>query len=927
MEKPLSDGVLTFLLTDIEGSVPRWEAAPAAMRRVLRRHDEIMRQEILCRGGHVFRTAGDSFHAAFALPAMAIAAAVAAQRALLSEDFSAVGSLRVRMAIHSGPVESRDGDYYGAGINQAARLLAVSHGGQILISGTSSRLLGNELPESVRLTDLGRYYLRNSEAPEQLFQAAADDLPGDFPAIASVGRPPNNIVSGTTSFVGRETERAEIKRAFGQARLVTLLGNGGAGKTRLANEAALELMPRFPEGVWFIDLASVEDPNLVPDKVATAIGARSSTDQGGAASVARTLRDGTTLLIFDNCEHLLTAAADLADYILSRCPSVSILATSRHPLAIPGEHIIPISNLNVSGDGSLSPEAALASPAVKLFVDRAEASAHFALTESNVKWVVDVCRQLDGIPLAIELAAPQLRSVKLEKLSGLLRESFAVTSKLRTTPDRHRTLASTFEWSYRLLTAQERLLLQRLSVFASGCNADGAVAVCGWGALAAADVRPLLPDLADKSLVVIDLSGVEERFRLLETTRRYALEKLREQGDEREARRRLSVHLAQSFYGATIAWSSVATDAWKERYGPELDNTRMSLEWAFGPDGDRRLGIELVSVTLRLWDEFGLLPERQKWFDLALTAAHPELPPDVLARLYIGNSSLKAAADPRAFGKANRAIDLLRTLPVSLDLGEALAKAGASLLSPDNVEAARGYLSEAHEILLSFGATKQLASCLRSLCAMHFFQGDFPAARQFAMEAESVCRKIGDAAGLDANRVNLADVDFASGDADGAIRSAREILRRGAAGPRLLALCQANLTSYLICTDNLDEAEASAIKALDEGRALSWAAAVARSLSHLALVRALHGDRESAAQVVGYVESRASDWLETNEPIERILLARLKKELSAGLAPDRLELLRRVGAGCSEDEACSLAVGAIPPLHGSMAGTAADHPA
>lgn len=915
MSEALKDGVLTFLLTDIEGSTNLWESLPGQMRQAVRRHDQIMRRVMGSCGGHVFRTAGDSFHGVFALPAQALAAAVAAQRDLAKEDFSGVGSLRVRMAIHTGPVESRDGDYYGQGINQAARILAVTHGGQVLVSGTAERVTGNELPPGAQLLDLGYHYLRDFQSPERLLQVAAADLRLDFPALRSGGRPPNNVVAGTTTFVGRAEELADIESAFDHARLVTLLGNGGAGKTRLSIESALRLMPRFPDGVWFVDFSTLENPSLVADKTAAVIGAASSSEQASAESISRTLRNKTALLIFDNCEHILAATADLANYVLALCPTVAILATSRQPLAIPAEHVIPIRNLDVGHGDILDAEAILASPAIRLFVDRAKAAAGFTLTSAHARSVVDICRRLDGIPLAIELAAPQLRTVKLDTLAALLRDSFGVQSRMRTTPARHRTLASTFDWSYRLLGRQEQLLLQRLGVFASGCGALGAAEVCGFGELAGVDVGTLLPDLVDKSLVVADLTGPETRFRLLETTRRYALDKLAAGGHEAEARKRLAIHVTNTLTEATRIWPTLATATWKERYGPELDNARACLEWVFGPEGDPERAVTLVSVTLRLWDEYGLLPERQKWFGKALAAAPPSLAPEILGRLFMGNTSLKGAADPLAFGMAAKAIDLLRTRPVSLELGEAVAKAGSSLLLPNNVAAARPYLTEAREILLQFGPTKQLASCLRSLGAMSAFERDFSEARRFTMEAESICRKIGDIIGVETNRINMAETDFASGDSATAIASAREILRRGAAGPRLLALCESNLSIYLICTNDLIGGEASAIKALKECRALAWAAQSAIAIGNLALIKALNGDCVTAAQLLGFIESRFPDWHESREPVERVLLDRLMQRLTTSLSPDRLALLRRIGAGCSDDEACELAIGAVTARH------------
>lgn len=905
---PLADGVLTFVLTDIEGSVSRWEATPTAMREAVRQHDDILWRELSGLGAHVFRTAGDSFHAAFAVPSAGMAAAVAALRALMKEDFSGVGGLPVRIAVHAGPVESRDGDYFGRGINQAARLLSITAGNQILVTGATARMVANELGGATSLRDLGSHFLRDSTDPERIYQVVAPDLPGEFPPIKSAGKPPNNLTSGTNSFVGRDRELAEIERALTKARLLTLIGNGGAGKTRLASEAAEQLAPRFPDGLWFIDFSGIDDPALAADKAATVVGARASTDQSGAASVVAALMDRTALLIFDNCEHVIDAAANLAEQVLRRCGQVAIIATSRQPLAVPAEHLIHVGNLAVPGGFVTDSTIALESPAIRLLADRASAISAFQLTDDNATAVVDICRQLDGIPLAIELAAPQLRLVKPTRLAELLRASLPLQSPLRTTPGRHRTLTATLDWSYRLLREEERLLLLRLSVFASGWTIETATAVCGWGPVRPDLVQDLLRDLCDKSLVVADLAPAEPRFRLLETTRHYALKRLANEGEADAARQRLARCMLDVLTEANEQWPRAPTEAWVERYGPELDNVRAALDWAFAAPGDPATAVRIVSCSLRLWDENGLFPERQRWFDRALSAAPDDLPFDVRARLHLGKTSLSAAADPSGFGVAEKAIRLMRACPPSLDLGEALSKAGAAILTPTTIKDAWPYLSEAYEVLKPFGATKQLASCLRSLCAMRFFESDLGGARGFAMEAESVSRKIGDSLGLITNRINLAEIDFADGDIPSAIATSREVLRSGKGGPRVLAVCQANLASYLLRTNDIDGAREAAVKALGRARALSWQAETLRALGHLALIASLGGDGESAAQLLGYVEGTTGDVLATKEPIERPLHERLVSDLGKRLPPEKLALLRRVGASCSEEEAAELAL-------------------
>jgi predicted ATPase/class 3 adenylate cyclase len=905
---PLNDGVLTFLFTDIEGSVRKWEAAPAAMREALRRHDDIFRREISARGGHIFRTVGDAFHAAFALPSIATDAAIACLTALAREDFSEVKGLNVRVAIHAGPVESRDGDYFGQGINRTARLLSLAHGGQALLSGTVARMIEGELPPGATLLDLGSHFLRDRADAERIFQIQTRELQSVFPPLRSPGKPPNNLPRGATSFVGREREMLEVEAVLDRARLLTLIGNGGAGKTRLAIEAAVRLAPRFPDGLWFVDFSGVDEPLVVPEKVATVVGARSTPNQSGTASLVSALYDKTALLIFDNCEHLLGATSDLAHQILQACPGVSVLATSRQALALGAEHLLRLSNLEPPQEANLTAASALRYPAVQLFVDRAGATSRFELDDENAAWVADICRRLDGIPLAIELAAPQLRLERPERLAELLRESFELHSPFRTTPDRHHTLTTTLDWSYRLLREDERLLFERLGVFASGCTMATAISVCGGEGVPAERVPSLVAELVDKSLVVADLGGPVSRFRLLETTRSYIAERARQRGDNNATRKRFALALAAILAESYEAWPRSRTEAWIEKYAPELDNVRACLDWAYGPGGDPRIVAELTSFSLRLWDELGLLPERQRWFERAVSVAPPDLAPEMLARIYLGRTSLSAAADPSRFGMADRAIALLREGPVGIDLGDALAKAGAALLTPSTVDAARPYLAEALAILTKLGPTKQLGACLRSLCAVQFFQADFPGARQYGLESESVCRKIGDTYGLISNRINLAEVDFASGDVAHAISTAQRVLKEGKGTATLLAVCQANLTSYLLSADQIDAARPVAAEALSRARALAWPEAVARALEHLALIGLLDGYADDAAQLLGFVEHCSDDWAKTQQPIEKILHDRLVGEIGRRVPPDRLDTLLRVGASWSEDEASEVAI-------------------
>src|SRR5829696_5978685 len=416
----LPSGVLAFLITDIEGSTQRWEAWPEAMRVAMARHDHLVREALLRAGGHVFRTAGDAFYAAFVSPSDAIAAALAAQQALGGEDFSDVGGIKVRMAIHAGPAESRDNDYFGQGMNCCARLLGIAYGGQILISAAAADMTHGELPPQASLLDLGQHRLKDLAGAEQVYQLVAPGLTARFPTLRSLDAKVHNLPRAVTSFVPREGDVAEVRARLAKYRIVTLVGSGGSGKTRLAIEVGAALLEEYPDGVWIAELAPLEDPLLVAETVCSTIGVPVQGSRSATDSAAGYLRQKKALLILDNCEHLVEAAARLAEQLVLACPSLLLLATSREPLGIDGESTYRVPSLSFpSRTEGITAAEALGYGAVRLFVERATATVDgFSLSDANAPAVANICKHLDGIPMAIELAVPQLRMMPAQGLAA-----------------------------------------------------------------------------------------------------------------------------------------------------------------------------------------------------------------------------------------------------------------------------------------------------------------------------------------------------------------------------------------------------------------------------------------------------------------------------------------------------------------------------
>ncbi len=904
MGKPLPSGVVVFLLTDVEGSTERWEKSPEPMRLAVARPDQILRHEIVHRAGHVFRTAGDAFFAAFASPAEAIAAALAAQLALASEDFSSIGGLSVRMAVHAGPVEARDGDYFGPGINRCARLLAVAYGGQILISGGAAEMASGYLPPQSSLMDLGLHRLKNIPEPEGIHQLVAPGLRWKFPSLPTLASTVHNLPQQLTSFVGCKHDLAEIMSRFERYRLVTLIGAGGSGKTRMALEIASRFLARSLDGLWFVELAPLEDPRLVAEAVCSTIGVPVAGSRSATESAVGYLCRKKALLVLDNCEHLVGAVAPLVDALLRGCPSLLVLATSRERLGVQGESPLRVSSLGVPPpSASLTAEAALEHDAVRLFTERAGTMIEgFAVTDANAATIANICRQLDGIPLAIELVVPQLRMLRPQGLADHLRDRLLAVKGDRTALPRHQTLRSLFDWSYNLLSDDERRLFRRLSVFAGGWSLEAAATVTAGLQGSADDGFELLSELTDKSLVVADLGRDEPRYNYLRPVREYAFGKLRESG-ERGLRRRLAAYILQTYAEANTSWPTMPTRSWLARYELELDNLRASLDWAFGPDGTTEVGVGLCANAIRIWDELSLFPERERWLSLAFERMEADADTLTVARLWLGRISDSAHGDRTNFDRAMRAAALFKEAGDQLGLGEALAKAGAALQTLESIAEAVPRLQEALEVLKPLGPTKQLASCLRSLGVAQYFVGDFDGARPLIAQSEMVAHGIGDARGLAAVQIASAELEFAAGNHERAISIARSMLDGSDRNRRQMVLGLTNLASYLLAAGQTGEAEQAAHNALAEALALGWRAAVIRALEHLALVAGLCGSMETAARLLGHGVAFYAKDTATREFTELASYDRLSALLASVLPRESVQELMSQGALWSQDRA------------------------
>jgi len=913
--EPLPSGTVTFAFTDIEGSTQRWERDPAAMQDAVRRHDALVRSAIVAHGGHVFKTVGDAFCAAFGRPEAAVAGMLAAQRALAAEDFAAVDGLRVRMALHTGTADERDGDYFGPTVNRVARLLAIGHGGQVLVSGITAGLLRGALPQQTTLRDLGEHRLKDLASPEFVFQVHAPDLSADFPPLRSLGvLSNNNLPRMLSSFLGREDEVAEITELLERHQLVTLVGSGGVGKTRISLQVAANLLDGSGDGVWFIELAPLTSGDYIPTTVAHALGLTLPAAGDPLANLMRALQPKHALLVFDNCEHLIDEAARVISALLRGCPRIKVLASSRQSLGIAGVATYRMPSLalpNATQDGAFRAADAMSYPATALFIERARAAdRRFIAGDDNAAVILDICRRLDGIPLAIELAAARVKILSPRQLRERLDERFRVLAGgSRDVLPRQQTLRALIDWSHDLLDEFERALLRRLSIFVNGFTLEGACAV-GSGDDLELDPFDVLASLVDKSLVLAEPDGDELHYHLLESTRAYALEKLEAAGERELAATRHLQFLRDRY--AAINERLEATGKCAElddAFAREVDDVRAALE--FGLDrGKVAIGATLLVVTgFRAWSTLGLYNEFTTRAESFL-ATLPDDEPLLRARLWSGIAYLTGnlGHNAGALQAGTQAVALARAGRDSKVLVAALVIYAANLIRTRRYDDAATALDEAEALPDTSAAQRLDLIETRTTLIAQLDPGAAVPRHERLLEEH---RSLGNAAMARTAMLNLAEWTHAASQTERAIELVRDMLPacRAAGDRNILVFLMANFAGYLAAADKFSEATTVAREIVrDLAQHEPTAPFLSIALEPLALALAHGGDLARAATLEGYADASLSDQGCEREFTETTTHERLKTLLAERLAPDDLARRLTEGAALSPEAAIALAL-------------------
>jgi predicted ATPase/class 3 adenylate cyclase len=758
--------VATILFKDIEGSTGLWDQSPERMRLALARHDALVRSVVERNRGTLIKFTGDGVYAMFPDSVDALATALEIQLELADPKATGGVALRVRCGLHAGEIERRDNDYFGSAVNRGARIMGAAHGGQVILSQAVVDGIAGRLPDSIDLRDLGSVRLRDLSRPEHVYQALHPRLRQEFPALRSLEAAPNNLPQQTNSFVGREEVLAAVKKLFATTRSLTLLGAGGLGKTRLSLQLAAELIDDYPDGAWFVELAPLSDPRLVAQAVASVLGVVEEAGRPVEEALVRHVKDRRLLLVLDNCEHLVQPCAELAKALLRAGPEVKVLATSRESLRLPGETIFSVPPLVLPPRARPISSATLTEyESVRLFRDRAVAAQPgFEVTEKNAPAIAEICHTLDGIPLALELAAARVRALSVEAIATRLSDRFRLlTSGDRTSPRRQQTLRACIDWSFNLLSTAEQAMLRRLAVFSGGWTLEAAERVGTDAVVDAGEILDLLSHLVDKSLVQVEAD--DGRYRLLETVRQYAEEQLAAAQERDETRSRHLAFFVDFAEEASPHLMGSDQGAWLERLDTERENILFALQWCDRAEGGGELGLRLLCAVRVYWFTrgLGLLGMRV----MAEALGRPGAQERTLLRCKALDAAAWLGYFTGRYGDAQRyeeeGLSIAREIEDRDRVVAALTLLGAVSLANQDRHAARRHLEECLALARELGDILRLEQALTGLAELYRVEGDLDRAEPLYAESLVLNRREGVGSNIAVNLLNLAMVAIGRG--------------------------------------------------------------------------------------------------------------------------------------------------------------------
>jgi predicted ATPase/class 3 adenylate cyclase/DNA-binding CsgD family transcriptional regulator len=921
---PINLGLATLLFTDIEGGVRLWEADRDAMAAASARHDGIVREQVEAWGGQVFKTVSESHRAVFADPVSALSSAVAIQRAVGAEAWPSGLPIRVCMAMHSGACSERDGDYVGPVVNRAARLLDIGHGGQILMTAAAYALLADRLPGGIAFRDLGEQRLRDLGRAERVFQVTGPGLAEGFGVLRSLDDPAlrHNLPSQATSFVGRAVELAELRALVsGGSRLVTIAGPGGIGKSRLALQVAADFLDGTGDGVWLVELAPVAEPELVARTVAAALGVREAPGQPMLDTLVEAIDDRDLLLILDNAEHVLDAVTSLADAIIASCPRACVLVTSREPLGTSGEHVFRVPGLAVPPADLAAPDQLAAFESVQLFAEHAALHRRgFVVDDANAAAVASICVRLDGIPLALELAAARLGSLSASEVDARLDHRFRLlTTGNRTARPRHQTLRALIDWSYDLLSSQERIVFDLLSVFAGGWTLEAAEAVVADGDIAEWQVLDLVAALVGKSLVQAEVIGGSTRYRLLETSRHYAAERLALRaasglGAARVAHRDHYLALVET---ASAHLRGPDEAAWLDRLEAEFDNIRAALAFSIADPDSAEPGLRLATGLKWFCYMRGHSVEVIEAFSALLRRPDARQPTRHLARALTANCHLlnNFSRSPDTPSMAAAAITIARGLGDDLLTCDALCALSWFRLLDGDLPAALAAVDEAVTLGRAAGDPRLLTTALSDRAAFRGEAGDLAAALADHQEVLALARANGDNYVLGTTLLNLGVDQVGARENQAGVAYLREALAVAEAhGYQHLAAGVATSLGFAHLIDgDVASARRPLISVLDTARATGTNTHVHVAILGLALAVGPDGDPAVAATLHGAAERQYERAGQAFDADDLRLRAGDHARLLDALGEIAFEAAREHGRALTQADAMALAVTAAQP--------------